>query len=220
MTRQPSRRRSTPLAAAVALTLGATFVVATPTPAEAQPWRHMRRHQMGKRRCLGRLMHGHPEMLKKRLQLTDAQIAKIDPIRTNFLRKAIKYRAMVQQYRLDKRTEMRKDLPNQGRVLAAMRKIRGARGNMKEEMVKAYISILKVMNPDQRKKMRQQCRRMGRGMWGPGNGWRRWQHRRWRHQGGPGGGPGGGGGPGKGRRGGCGGGFGGGGGGGAKLQSL
>ena len=164
---------------AALLALGAIFFLAS--VAEAQHGRWGKKGRMGRRGAC-KLMKAHPEMLKAKLGLDDAQIKKIQKIWYNKASKAIKLRAEVQQLRLKMRMLMQTDLPDENKVLTLHRKIRSIRGKMAEEKIKAKFKVLRTLTKEQRTKYRAMCpkgmghgkwRRMGRGGrggWGQGKG--------------------------------------------------
>jgi hypothetical protein len=161
-------------------------------------------------------MHAPPEVLKTQLALNDAQLAKVQAIRNNFLNKRITYRAQIQKLRLQQRQLMESsNLPSEAKVLQLMRKKRAIRGKLAEERVKAWMRSLKLLSKEQLALVKARCpgpgwgwgwKGRGRG-WGRGPGWHRggpgWGRGGgpgWRRGGGPGwrrggGGPGWGGGP-------------------------
>ncbi len=157
---------------ATVLALGAVFFVAS--VAEAQPWG--KRGRMGRRGC--KLMKAHPDMLKAKLGLNDAQIQKIQKIWYNKASKGIKARAEVQQLRLQMKMQWQKDLPNEAKVLALHRKMRSIRGRMAEEKIKGKLKVMRILTKEQRTKYRAMCPRGGHGKWGrrgrggKGHGWR------------------------------------------------
>ena len=178
---------------AAALLLLAPVAQAQPGPGPGPgPGRGMGRG-MGPRGC--GLMHAPPDVLKARFGLTDDQVTKIDGIRVNFLKKQITYRAEIQKLRLEHRQLFQSDLPNEGKVLQAMRKTRGLRGKLAEERVKTHLKIMATLTKEQRTKIRTECGpMMGPKGWGHGGkGWGRgrgWGHggKGWgRGRGGPGG---------------------------------
>ena len=145
------------------LALGAVFFVAS--VAEAQ--RPFGKRGRGHRGC--KLMKAHPEMLKAKLGINDAQVQKIQKIWYNKASKGIKARAEVQQLRLKMRMLMQADLPNEAKVLALHRKIRTIRGRMAEEKIKGKLSVMRILTKEQRAKFRKICGHgMGHGKWGRG----------------------------------------------------
>lgn len=148
----------------------------------------------GLRHCGKMLMHMPPEELKAKLKLDDKQLARAEALRDNLANKHIDLKAKLAKDALKLRKLMEADLPDQGKVLAQMRRMRSTRGVLAEEKVKAYLGFLSLLNAEQRKQVRELCHRPGRGFgkgWGPG---RRGGHggRGWGPggPGGPGGGPG------------------------------
>lgn len=143
--------------------------------------------------CAKMLMRAHPDMLKTRLGVTDAQLTKIQAVRNNCISKRINSKAQLAQIRLKLRTLGEQDLPDEKKVLNLMSKARGVRGQMMEEGVKAQLKMMRTLKKEQRATLRATCakQRLGRG----GKG--RW-HKGGRGYGrrGGGGGPGGPGGPG------------------------
>ncbi len=175
---------------ATILALGAIFFLAS--VAEAQPWGKKGRGRRGHRGAC-KLMKAHPDMLKAKLGLNDAQIKKIQKIWYNKASKGIKARAEVQQLRLKMRMLMQTDLPDEAKVLAIHRKIRNLRGKMAEEKIKAKFKVLRTLTKDQRTKYRAMCPRgmgHGHGKWKRGGrgGWHGKGRMGRRHRGGWGGG--------------------------------
>ena len=175
-------------------TFGALLLLAT--PALAQPGQgHMGGMGMGGGfgmggmagpivRCGMMLMHTPPAALKAKLGLSDAQVAKLQPIRTNFMSKQIGMEAQAKQAGLQLKTYVEgADVPDQKKVLDLARKINNVHWQMVEERVKAQIQMLQVLSKDQRTKLRAECAGGG----GPG-----WKGHGGHGHGGPGG-PGGGG---------------------------
>ncbi len=174
--------------------LGGLLLLATPVL--AQPGRGMgMRGGMGGGmglagvgRCGAVLLHAPSDVLKARLGLSDAQVARLQPIRTNFASKRINLQAQAQQAALQLRSYLdTADLPDQKKVLDLSRKVHNLHWQMHEERVKAQIQIMQALSKDQRGKLRAECATMGpgKGMGGPGwgGGGRRWGGR----SGGPGG---------------------------------
>jgi Spy/CpxP family protein refolding chaperone len=127
----------------------------------------------GPGRCGKMLLHAPPEVLKARLSLNDAQLAKLQAVRVNVLTKQIKLKAELDQHRLVMQQLMQQDLPPQAKVLQQMRKARSLRGVLQEERVKAYLKALAVLTTQQRQLVRAQCP-WGMGQrWGRGHGWGR-----------------------------------------------
>ncbi len=121
--------------------------------------------------CAGMLMRAHPDMLKIRLGITDAQLAKIQAVRNNVISKRISSRAQLAQIRLKLRTLGEQDLPDEKKVLNLMRTARGVRGRMTEEGVKAHLKILRMLKKAQRAMLRATCAQR--------TGWGQRGNRRW-----------------------------------------
>jgi len=141
------------------------------------------------KRCARALLHGHPDRIKAELKLSDAQWARLEPLRDNFMQKRIRYRAEMQQVGLKLRKQMQVDLPNEGQVLRLMRQQRSIRGKLAEEGAKTHLRALAVLNPEQRKALRERCFAKGwaKGPWGQGPRWdKRGRGRRGPRGGGPG----------------------------------
>jgi Spy/CpxP family protein refolding chaperone len=135
-------------------------------------------------RCGGLLIHAPAEVIKGKLGLNDAQLARIEALRDNFLHKRIKLHAEAQQQGLKLRREMQRETPDQRKALQLMRKRRHARGVIAEERLKARLGMLRLLSKEQRAKLDEQCAkagkrwgrrgRRGKRGWGPGvpgSGW-------------------------------------------------
>ena len=131
----------------------------------------------GRRGCGKRILFAHPEVLKAKLGLSDAQVQKVEALRTNVMTKMIKGRAEVQLLRLQKRRLMQADLPDTNKVLKVHRKMRSIRGRLAEERIKTHIRFLGLLSKDQRTKLRLKCAKRGWGgrghhrRGGRGKGW-------------------------------------------------
>jgi Spy/CpxP family protein refolding chaperone len=155
-------------------TLSALLFMAT--PAMAQPGHGMGMGGMGMGMGMGpiahcgmMLMHAPPAALKAKLGLNDGQIAKLQPLRTNFQSKKIGLEAQAKQAGLQLKTYLETaDLPDQKKVLDLARKINNVHWQIVEERVKAQIQIMQILTKDQRTKLRTDCATMGPG--GPGKG--------------------------------------------------
>lgn len=123
-------------------------------------------------RCGRALMHAHPDVLKAQLGLTGAQLKTLQAVRTNFFNKRVDLRAAMGKEQIKLRALWDADVPNEGQVLAHMRKVRGLRGKLHEERVKAQIKVLRTLTMQQRTKLRANCAKFGpgggRGFGGPG----------------------------------------------------
>ncbi len=160
--------------------VAALLIVATVQVARACPGPKGHRGMMRwpEARCAKMLMKASADHLKDHLGVSADQMKRIDAVRYNFLTKAIRYRASLQQHALYIKRVMSADAPDQAKVLREMRKARGVRGLKMEEGVKAYLRILKVFTPDQRDRFRKKCRKhhgqgpgKGYGHRGPGKGY-------------------------------------------------
>ena len=178
-----NQRRYVAGLATIALLLGishAAYAQGGPGPMGRGPMGHGRVGHgpggFGWKGCGRMLMH--PEMLKAKLGLTDAQVARLQSIRTNVMSKQIQARAEAQQLQLKQRELFQADLPDQNKVLDGMRKVRAVRGRMAEERVKAHLAMLSTLTKEQRAQLRSQCLAAGpgQGQWGGkgmGRGWGR-----------------------------------------------
>lgn len=190
-----STRHSTKRTVALTLATGVMFTAgfAFARPGHGGCGKAYGMHRIPGVRCSRMLMHASPDRLKAKLGLTDQQLAKIEPVRTNFLRKRIRFKADLKQQRLDLRRLMWQEAPSEGKVLALMRKSRGVRGRLAEERVKAHLKVLSILTPDQRKKVRARCGGPGGGGFGDGpcpHCAKKWGGKRGRGHGGPPWGPG------------------------------
>jgi Spy/CpxP family protein refolding chaperone len=146
---------------------------------------------MGLGLCAGMLMRAHPDVLKAKLSATDAQVKQIEAARVNFFSQRIKLQSQAQQLMLQGRSLLLADLPDLNKVLDLSRKMRGVRGQMMEERIKASFKMLQALTKEQRATLRTQCT-SGKGM-GKGGGWGkggRWGGGGWGKGGGGGGGGG------------------------------
>ena len=115
------------------------------------------------KRCGKMLLRAHPDMLKEKLGLSDDQISNIRTARNAFLTEKVKLESKVAEQKVRLRILFEEDLPNEGKVLDAMRKARNAKGQMKEASVKTLLKLMRVLTPEQRKEMRKKCHKRGRG---------------------------------------------------------
>jgi Spy/CpxP family protein refolding chaperone len=124
-------------------------------------------HGMGGAMCAGALMFGPPDALKSGFGLTDSQIQKIESIRSDLETKMEKHRSKLQSLYLKKRTLMQEDMPPEEKVLELERDIASRRADVAEERIKAWLSIMGELTPQQRANIRAACAppgsRMGRG---------------------------------------------------------
>jgi Spy/CpxP family protein refolding chaperone len=118
----------------------------------------------GDKLCGPALLHAHPDVLKAKMGLNDAQIKKIQALRNNFASQRIKLQAQAQQLMLQMSTLLEADLPDQNKVIDLSRKIRGVRGQLVEEGIKTALKVGQILTKEQRTAMRAQCPRMGMGM--------------------------------------------------------
>ena len=182
----------------ITTSLVAAAVLAISGPAEARRWGGGPGHgpgpgpgmrgggMSGVGHCGRMLMRVPPQELKAKLKLDDKQLARATALRDNLANKQIDLRAKLAKNKLKLRKLMEADLPDQHKVLAEMRRMRGTRGVLTEESVKAYLRFLAVLTAEQRKQVREMCSHRGRGF---GKHWR--HDRRGRGGGhGRGGGPG------------------------------
>jgi periplasmic protein CpxP/Spy len=110
--------------------------------------------------CMKLVMHAPPELLKSQLGLKDDQVSRLVALRTNFLSKRITYHAEMEQLKLQLENLHQADLPDLNKVLDLQRKVRGIKGKLDEERIKAHIKSLEVMTKEQRTQLRSQCPRM------------------------------------------------------------
>jgi Spy/CpxP family protein refolding chaperone len=115
------------------------------------------------KRCGKMLMRAHPEMLKEKLGLNDDQITRIRTVRNDFLTKRVRLQSQAAEQKVRLRILFEEDLPNEGKVLDAMRKARNAKGRMMEAGVKTQLKLMRVLTPQQRKEMRKKCHNRRRG---------------------------------------------------------
>jgi hypothetical protein len=138
-------------------------------------------------RCRAAVLRAPLPVLKQRLGLDDAQASRIQAIRTNYQQKLAKHSGRLEKHRVAMQQLMQADVPDQGKVLAEMRRGRALRGKIREERAKARLKILATLNKDQRNLLRSWCPRLGAGgpgwgqgaglgrggAWGAGGGWGR-----------------------------------------------
>ncbi len=115
------------------------------------------------KRCGKMLLRAHPDMLKEKLGLSDDQISNIRTARNAFLTDKVKLESKAAEQRVRLRILFEEDLPNEGKVLDAMRKARNAKGQMMEAAVKTQLKLMRVLTPEQRKEVRKKCHKRGRG---------------------------------------------------------
>ena len=125
---------------------------------------HVRHKGLGLGACGIALLRGHPDVLKARFKLTDAQINKLKPLRVAFLSKQIQVRAQMAQLGLQMRGLFEGDLPDTNKVLDLYRKIRNAGTQIGEDRIKLQLTFLGSLSKEQRAQMRVQCPMMGLGM--------------------------------------------------------
>lgn len=118
--------------------------------------------------CMALLLHAPPPMLKAKLGLDEAQIKKVQGLRDALMGKGIDLRAQAQKEQLALKKLLEQDLPQEAAVLAGLRKLRGVRGQLQEERVKAMLQVLAVLSAPQRAKLRAECPGAGVGMGGHG----------------------------------------------------
>ncbi|MBK6846175.1 MAG: periplasmic heavy metal sensor [Proteobacteria bacterium] len=118
--------------------------------------------------CMALLLHAPPPMLKAKLGLDEAQIKKVQGLRDALMGKGIDLRAQAQKQQLALKKLLEQDLPQEAAVLEALRKLRGVRGQLQEERVKAMLQVLAVLSAPQRAKLRAECPGAGVGMGGHG----------------------------------------------------
>ena len=112
-------------------------------------------------RCGRALMHAHPDVLKAQTRTHWCQLKTIQAVRTNFFNKRVDLRAAMDKEQIKLRALWDADVPNEGQVLAHMRKVRGLRGKLHEERVKAQIKVLRTLTKQQRTTLRANCAKFG-----------------------------------------------------------
>jgi Spy/CpxP family protein refolding chaperone len=148
---------------AVGLVSIITLLLASAT-SSAEEGRRGRHKGLGLGPCGIALMRGHPDVLKARFKLTDAQINKLKPLRLAFLTKQIQLKAQMAQLGLQMKTLFEGDLPDTKKVLDLYRKIRNAGSQIGEERLKVQLTFMGSLTKEQRSQMRLQCPMMGLGM--------------------------------------------------------
>ena len=114
--------------------------------------------------CKALLLHAPPTVLKAKLGLDDAQIKKLQGLREALMGKGSDLRAQAQRQQLALKKLLAQDLPQEAAVLDALRKLRGTRGQLQEERVKAMVQALALLTAPQRAKLRAECPGAGVGM--------------------------------------------------------
>jgi Spy/CpxP family protein refolding chaperone len=148
-------------------TIGVVSVITlllTSTATNAEEGTRGRHKGLGLGHCGLALTRGHPDVLKARFKLTDAQIDKLKPLRMAFLTKQIQLKAQMAQLGLQMKVLFEGDLPNTKKVLDLYRKIRNASNQIGEERIKFQMGFLGSLTKEQRATMRLQCPMMGLGM--------------------------------------------------------
>jgi Spy/CpxP family protein refolding chaperone len=146
-------------------TIGVVSVVMLlASAASAEEGRHVRHKGLGLGHCGIALLRGHPDVLKARFNLTDAQINKLKPLRLAFLTKQIQTKADIAKLGLQMKTLFEGDLPDTKKVLDVYRKIRNLTNQIGEERIKLQLTFLGSLTKEQRAKLRLQCPMKGLGM--------------------------------------------------------
>lgn len=114
--------------------------------------------------CKALLLHAPPMVLKAKLGLDDAQIKKLQGLRDALMGKGIDLRAQAQKQQLALKKLLERDLPQEAAVLEGLRKLRGVRGQLQEERVKAMLQALALLSAPQRAKLRAECPGAGAAM--------------------------------------------------------
>jgi Spy/CpxP family protein refolding chaperone len=105
----------------------------------------------------------------KALELTDDQIAKIKDLNFAHRNRMIDLQAALEKAQLKMRNEWSADTPNKTTILAAVKEVNAARGQIAEERVNHQFALRGVLTADQLKK-RDDCRGNSGGWHGAGMG--------------------------------------------------
>jgi Spy/CpxP family protein refolding chaperone len=116
----------------------------------------------GKRACGKMLMRAPSWVLKKKVGLTDAQIAKLKVLRTSTKKQIIPLRAKIKLLRVTMKDLLDTKPVDQTKVLALVKQMHALRGQAKLIKVKAKLTIGAMLTPEQKMKLRKKCRKMFR----------------------------------------------------------
>ncbi|MBU1075997.1 MAG: Spy/CpxP family protein refolding chaperone [Spirochaetes bacterium] len=95
----------------------------------------------------------HNENIITELALTDEQIEKIEKIKTDTQKEMIKTGAVVAEKMLDLKEEMRKEKLNESAINKLINEIADKRNQMFKIRMKSKLEGLKLLTPEQRKKL-------------------------------------------------------------------
>ena len=109
-----------------------------------------------------KMFFGNTEKMKKKLELTDSQVNKIEKINIKFKRKFLKNKEAIAPKRIRLKRLLLEDEINLKKVRSLLREMSDVKINLRMSRIRHRIAIEKVLTPEQKRKHRKQKRRKGR----------------------------------------------------------
>jgi Spy/CpxP family protein refolding chaperone len=112
------------------------------------------------------LFRAHPEALKAKLGLDEQQVSKIRGIRQEFWIKKVQLKADMAKHGVKLRILGEEDLPDEAKLLAAMKQKHAAKWKLKSAKVATGLKLMRVLTAEQRATLRKMCRMRMMGRFG------------------------------------------------------